>query len=158
NKKTKKLKAMFTKNHWLAEGSPAPALKVVDQNGAIVDLGDAYAKSPVLVYFYLRSGTPLCTMHACRLRDGFARLHERNIQLFGISSDHPERLKRFATRHDLPFRLLSDGDGRIAKAFGVTTFLGLPARRAFLIHDGVIRWEGHASEAAMRASELIRFR
>ena len=146
---------MFTKSHWLAEGSPAPTLEAVDQNGAIVSLGDAYAKSPVLVYFYLRSGTPLCTMQACRLRDSFAQLHQRNIQLFGVSSDPPERLKKFEVRHDLPFRLLSDSEGRIAKAFGVTSFLGLPARRAFLILDGMIRWEGHASEAAMRASELV---
>jgi peroxiredoxin Q/BCP len=86
----------------------------------------------VLIYFYFRPGTPICTMHACWLRDSFPELGRRNIEVFGISPDHPARLKQFETRHGLPFRLLSDSDGRIARAFGVSSRFGLPARRAFL--------------------------
>ena len=144
-----------TKSHWLAVGSQAPALDAIDQDGATVNLGRTYAEGRVLIYFYLRSGTPICTIHACRLRDGFAELHERNIQVFGVSSDPPERLKGFKTRNRLPFRLLSDSEGKLAGAFGVTSILGLPARRAFLICEGVVLWEGHAAAAAMRVSELV---
>ena len=143
------------RTHWLAVGSQAPVLDAIDQDGATVHLGEAYGEGRVLIYFYLRSGTPICTIHACRLRDGFAELHGRNIQVFGVSGDSPERLKGFKVRNRLPFRLLSDSEGRLAGAFGVTSLLGLPARRAFLIAEGVVLWEGHASAAAMRVSELV---
>ena len=136
-----------TKSNWLAVGSKAPVLDAIDQDGATVNLGESYAEGRVLIYFYLRSGTPICTIHACRLRDGFAELHERNIQVFGISSDSPERLKGFKARNRLPFRLLSDSEGRLADAFGVISLLGLPARRAFLITEGVVLWERHEEAA-----------
>ncbi len=142
-------------NHWLAVGAQAPGLEAIDQDGAPVDLGREYAEGRVLIYFYLRSGTPVCTIHACRLRDGFAELHERNIKIFGVSSDPPERLKGFKARNRLPFRLISDTKGRLTDAFGVTALFGLPARRAFLICEGVVVWEGHASAAAIRVSELV---
>ncbi|MGA7393166.1 MAG: redoxin domain-containing protein [Terrimicrobiaceae bacterium] len=146
----------FAKAHWLVEGSRAPALTAIDQNGAVVQLSDYYAKGPVLVYFFFRSGTPVCTVHACRLRDGLLQLRERNVEIFGVSTESPERLKRFETRHRLPFRLLADSDGRIANAFGVNSFLGLPARRAFLVVDGLVSWEGHASEAAAKVINGFR--
>lgn len=95
-------------------------------------------------------------MHACRLRDSFAKLGRRNIEVFGISPDNPGRLKQFETRYHLPFRLLSDGDGRIARAFGVNSRFGIPVRRAFLVRDGIVFWGGPSSAAARQALELIR--
>lgn len=121
----------------------------------VVDLAEAYARSVVLIYFYFRPGTPICTIHACRLRDSFPELGRRNIEVFGISPDHPARLKQFETRHGLPFRLLSDSDGRIARAFGVSSRFGLPARRAFLVRDGIVFWGGPASSVARQARKLI---
>jgi peroxiredoxin Q/BCP len=138
------------------EGSRAPEITAIDQNGVVVSLRDHYAKGLVLVYFFFRSGTPVCTVHACRLRDGLLQLRERNVEIFGVSTESPERLKKFETRHRLPFRLLADSDGRIANAFGVNSFLGLPARRAFLVVDGLVSWEGHASEAAAKVINGFR--
>ena len=128
-------------------GARAPALQVMNQDRAIVDLGSAYQRGPVLIYFYLRAGTPVCTAHACRFRDGFDQLQESGVQIFGVSSDPAKRLHAFKARHHLPFDLLADPKGEIAAAFHVPSFFGFPARRAFLIRDGAITWKGRAADS-----------
>ena len=128
-------------------GERAPVLQVVNQDGAIVDIASAYQRGPVVIYFYLRAGTPVCTAHACRFRDGFDQLQESGVQIFGVSSDPAERLHAFKARHHLPFDLLADTKGEIAAAFHVPSFFGFPARRAFLIRDGAIVWKGHAADS-----------
>lgn len=134
-------------------GDPAPVLQAVNQDGAIVDLGAAYRRGPVLIYFYLRANTPVCTAHACRFRDGFDRLGESGVQIFGVSCDRAERLHAFKARHHLPFDLLADSQGKIAESFHVPSFLGFPARRAFLVREGKIAWTGRASDS----SEIFDF-
>lgn len=128
-------------------GERAPALQVMNQDRVIVDLGSAYQRGPVLIYFYLRAGTPVCTAHACRFRDGFDQLHQSGVQIFGVSGDPTKRLQAFKARHHLPFDLLADPKGEIAAAFHVPSFFGFPARRAFLIRDGAIVWKGRAADS-----------
>ena len=129
-------------------GDGAPVIQAVDQNGVMVDLSEAYARGPVLIYFYLRAGTPVCTAHACRFRDGLDQLDEHDIQIFGVSRDALDRLQKFKAKQRLSFQLLADPKGEIAAAFGVPSFFGFPARRAFLIRNGVLDWKGHASESS----------
>lgn len=38
--------------------------------------------------------------------------------MLGVSFDPPEANRRFAAAHSLPFRLLSDGERRMALAYG----------------------------------------
>ena len=52
----------------LKEGSVAPAIELLDQNGKMLSL-KKYAKRKVLVYFYPKAGTPGCTKEACAFRD-----------------------------------------------------------------------------------------
>ncbi len=148
----KSLLALLTHKKSLQIGDRAPSLISVDQEGVPVDLDLAYARGPVLVYFYLRASTPVCTAHACRFRDGFSRLDGSDIQIFGVSGDTSGRLQKFKEKYQLPFRLLADPEGKIAAAFGVPTFLGFPARRAFLIRDGIVAWQGNAAQS----SEVFR--
>ncbi len=136
----------FSKPDVLALGSSAPTAEALDQDGARVSLQDAYRQGPVLLFFYLRAGTPVCTMHACRYRDNFDAFREPGLQIFGVSSDPPERLKAFRENRHLPYRLLADADGAIAKAFRVRSFFGFPERRAFLVRDGLLVWQGRAGD------------
>ncbi|MGB8166511.1 MAG: peroxiredoxin [Chthoniobacteraceae bacterium] len=136
----------FFKQHGLAVGEAAPSLTAKDQQGQIVELGELYRRSAVFIYFYVRAGTPLCTAHACRLRDRFAELRARGIEILGVSADPPERLAQFQTRKQIPFRLLADTDGAIARGFRVPSFLGMTARDAYLIRDGRVVWKGRAGQ------------
>jgi peroxiredoxin Q/BCP len=53
------------------------------------------------------------------LRDVAAKFADANAQVLGISADDIDTQKKFATSLKLPFPLLADADGSVAKAYGV---------------------------------------
>ena len=94
-----------------------PDLTLVDPTGAPVRL--AALPRPLLVYFYPKAATPGCTKEACDFRDSSAAWAEAGYSVVGISPDKVEALKRFATKQELPFPLLSDADHQVMEAWGV---------------------------------------
>ena len=124
----------------LEVGSPAPVPSALDENAATIDFADVYQKGVTLVYFYPKADTPGCTSQACSLRDSFAGLKVRGVQVLGVSSDKPEAQRKFRAKHKLPFSLIADSDGKVASAFGVPSLLGFTKRQSFLVKDGKIVW------------------
>jgi peroxiredoxin Q/BCP len=53
------------------------------------------------------------------VRDAQADLARSGVEAIGISPDPPEKQKKFDEKHRLGFRLLSDADHAVAKAYGV---------------------------------------
>jgi peroxiredoxin Q/BCP len=140
----------------LEVGSPAPLISAPDQDGQDVRFADVYAKGPTLVYFYPKADTPGCTAQACSLRDSFATLHGENLQILGVSRDTPEKQKAFQEKYKIPFPLIADKSGDVAKAFGVPNILGLPvsSRQSFLIQDGKIVWISLKAKTDTHAAEV----
>lgn len=52
-------------------------------------------------------------------RDMASRFADEHAQVLGISTDNLETQKKFAASLKLPFPLLADPDGAVAKAYGV---------------------------------------
>lgn len=52
-------------------------------------------------------------------RDLAGKFADKNAQVLGISTDDLETQKKFAASLKLPFPLLADKDGAVAKAYGV---------------------------------------
>ncbi|MDG3088831.1 thioredoxin-dependent thiol peroxidase [Vibrio hannami] len=102
----------------LTEGTPAPEVALLDQDGNTVSLSD-YLGKKVLFYFYPKAMTPGCTVQAQGLRDIKAELDEHNVVVFGVSIDPVKRLGKFIERDELNFTLLSDEDHSVAEKFGV---------------------------------------
>ena len=125
----------------LAAGAPAPDFALEDQNGKRVSLADFRGRRNLVVYFYPKDDTPGCTKEACTFRDQYADFTDAGAEVFGISSDSPASHRAFAAKHELPFTLLSDPDGKVRTAFGVPATLGLlPGRVTYVIDKrGVIR-------------------
>jgi peroxiredoxin Q/BCP len=121
-------------------GDAAPAISSIDENGQPLRFEEFYGKGVTLVYFYPKADTPGCTKEACGLRDSYAALQGRGLQILGVSEDAPEAQKKFREKFHLPFVLVADKDGTVAKAFGVPTFLGFAKRQSFLIKDGKVVW------------------
>lgn len=119
-------------------GDDAPDFTLRDQDGGQVRLKDQLGELPVVLVFYPRASSPICTMQMCSLRDDWGEIHKR-AKIFGLSYDPPEALKRFQQSDKLPFALLSDPDKAVAKAYGVAgTFAA--ARVSFVIgQDGKIK-------------------
>lgn len=120
-------------------GNEAPELLGLDQDGQEVRLSE-YEGMRLLLYFYPKDNTPGCTAQACSLRDGFEELRDRGIAVVGVSKDGAKSHQRFRSAHNLPFRLISDTDHELQKAFGVwvekrqygRTYMGTE-RTSFLI-------------------------
>ncbi len=135
-------------------GATAPVLEAVDQDGQKLNLGDFYRKGLVLVYFYPKADTPGCTAQACSLRDGYADLLTDGVHVIGVSHDSPAAQKIFKEKYRLPFTLISDQDGHVAKAFEVPTMLGFTKRQAFLIRDGKVVWADLSASTKKQAEDV----
>ncbi len=140
--------------HALPVGAKAPAPAAVDQEGAPLSLADLYTHGPVLVYFYPKADTPGCTAEACSLRDSFAELSQEGLQVVGVSLDKPEVQKAFREKYRLPFPLIADRDGLVAKAFEVPTLGGFAKRQSFLVKDGVVVWSDLSASTAKQAEDV----
>lgn len=139
------------------EGSPAPDFALPDQNGRIHRLGD-YAGRWLVLYFYPRDDTPVCTREACRFRDDIGTLGKLDADVVGISVDSTRSHAAFSRKYSLPFPLLSDPDGRTAAAYGSLLNLGLmrfARRHTFIIApDGRIAARFDHVDPARHAEEV----
>jgi thioredoxin-dependent peroxiredoxin len=122
-------------------GEPAPDFTLPSPTGEPVSLGDFRGKSEVVLFFYPKDNTPVCTAEACSFRDSYEAFREAGAEVIGVSADSVESHRRFAGRHRLPFRLLSDADGALRARYGVPRTLGLfPGRVTYLIdRRGIVR-------------------
>jgi thioredoxin-dependent peroxiredoxin len=90
----------------------------------------------LVLYFYPKDATPVCTREACNLRDGYGEFQARDVALLGVSLDDANSHTDFAQRHDLPFPLLTDTNAAVARAYGsLSDFLlfRFAKRHTFLI-------------------------
>jgi peroxiredoxin Q/BCP len=116
----------------LPVGAPAPEVMGTTRTGEHRRLSDVRGRAAV-VYFYPMDGTPGCTREACAFRDVFDRYTRLGVTIFGVSQDSASSHRRFSERERLPFPLVADEDGRITRAYGVPSHIGLASRVTFLI-------------------------
>lgn len=119
----------------LPEGTLAPKIETVDQNGRRVVLG---FRGVAVLYFYPKDDTPGCTTEACSFRDDLSQFEQRRVTVYGVSTDDAESHKRFAQKFGLNFTLLADPEKKISQAYGVLSERGYAQRVTFIIKDGVI--------------------
>ena len=143
-------------------GDPAPDLSMSTHAGEQISLADYHGKHPVVVFFYPKDGTAVCTKEVCSFRDAYEDFTEAGAAVIGISSDSAARHQSFAKKHGLPFLLVSDQDGAARRAFGVPKTAGvLPGRVTYVIDtDGIVRHIFNSQFAADRhvdeALEVVR--
>lgn len=122
-------------------GQTAPDFHLQDQKGDWHTLAQERGKWTVL-YFYPKDFTPGCTTEVCTFRDDIIALRKAGADVFGVSLDDVKSHAEFAEKYHVPFRLLSDADQSVAKAYGVlTSTLGMSyaRRETFLIDpQGVV--------------------
>jgi peroxiredoxin Q/BCP len=140
----------------LQVGDRAPDFSLPDQNGQLVSLSQ-FAGRPVVLYFYPKDDTPGCTAEACAFRDQYSVFQEAGAVIIGVSGDSVADHQKFATKHNLPFLLISDQGSSLRKAYGVpSTLFVLPGRVTYVIDQkGIIRllfnsmldFAGHVDQA-----------
>lgn len=128
----------------LEKGDKVSDFSLPDHTGAAVNLADELRSGPVVLYFFPRAFTPVCTAEACSFRDNHDVFGAAGATVLGISMDSVERQLSFHKKNNLNHRLLSDADGSVHKAFGVRAGgiagLSVTDRITFVIdRDGVVQ-------------------
>ena len=140
-------------------GQPAPGFSLPSDDGS-VSLEDFRGRLLVL-YFYPKDDTSGCTSEAKAFRDAYPRFVAAGAEILGVSRDGVASHAKFRAKHDLPFRLVSDAEGRLCEAYGVwkqksmygRTYMGIERTTVLIDGEGMVRriWSkvkvgGHADE------------
>ena len=134
----------------VAQGDVAPRFTATLQDGSTFDSASLLGKKSLVLFFYPKDNTPVCTQQACAFRDAYEQFARADVEVVGVSSDSPESHRRFAAKHRLPFPIISDADSSLRKLFGVPRALGIfPGRVTYVIdREGVVRLVYNATLAA----------
>lgn len=117
----------------LKVGDMAPGINIKTDEGTDFDLQSRKGQWTVL-YFYPKAETPGCTRQACTFRDGISQIRMLGAELFGVSSDGLEALKKFKANHNLNFTLLADPGLDAIKRYGTKMpLLSMSKRWTFII-------------------------
>lgn len=104
----------------LSVADSAPDFSGQDQHGNRLTLGGLLERGRLVLYFYPKDFTPVCTAQVCTFRDATSELAELGVNVVGVSGDDVASHLRFAEKHGASFSLLSDPEHRIIKAYGAT--------------------------------------
>ncbi len=145
-------------------GDRAPDFTANSQAGQPVILSELRGRQAVVLFFYPKDNSAVCTKEACSFRDAYEDFVQAGAVVIGVSSDSAESHRAFASGRRLPFVLLADADDSLRKAFGVPRTLGLlPGRVTYVIDkEGVVRHifnsqfsaDRHVSEALAVVRQL----
>ena len=135
-------------------GKPTPAFSFTASDGTKVD-STAMKGKPIVLYFYPKDETPGCTTEACSFRDAWEKLAKSGVVMVGVSTDTDESHKSFSAHYKLPFHLVSDPDGKIAKLFGVPLNGPVMARQTIVIGaDGNVKKIYRTVDVKQHAAEI----
>ena len=94
---------------------------------------------------------------ACSVRDVFDELQEEKVTIFGLSSDKVETQLKFVEKHKLPYDLISDQDGEIAKIMGIPVKMKkFMARQAFLFKNKKLVWKDEKASPKKQGSDALK--
>jgi peroxiredoxin Q/BCP len=138
-------------------GDPAPDFVLPSIDGPF-RLYDRLRESAVLLVFYPKDDTLVCTRQLCNYRDHLSEFRSLGIDVVGVNHDAAAAHERFAARYQLPFTLCSDLDRSVARSYGAQPW-GVSAHRTLVVvgEDRRVWWR-HSELRFFRreASELLQ--
>ena len=94
-------------------------LQGIDKNGVENEYSLADFKGKrVILYFYPKDNTYVCTQEACDFRDSMNRLNSI-AEVIGVSPNDIKSHKKFQEKQSLNFILLSDTEQQLSNEFNV---------------------------------------
>jgi peroxiredoxin Q/BCP len=115
-------------------GDATTDFKLTDGDGRDWTLSEHRGETVVLL-FYPGDNTPVCTKQMCSVRDHWSEYQATGAEVVGISTDTVESHDKFAEKHSLPLRLLSDPDGKVSAEYGMKSWLPGRAARGVVVID-----------------------
>jgi peroxiredoxin Q/BCP len=118
----------------LVVGDAMPSFILTAQSGKAFNSADFVGKSYLVIYFYPKDESMVCTKEACQFRDSFNDFTKAGAKVIGINAGSVESHKSFADHYKLPFILLSDPDNKVYHKFGVKNKMFMTGRETFVIN------------------------
>jgi len=117
----------------LKEQQKAPDFDLESTSGNRFKLSEQLGE-PIILFFYPKNFTKVCTAEVCEFRDAFSEFRDLNVKVVGISQDSIASHHKFKKENKLPFELLSDPNGKVAKVFKATVpLIGMNRRVTYLL-------------------------
>ena len=126
-------------NQPLGVGALAPDFVLPNQNGQPVRLYHELSRGPVVLFFYPKDGSYLCTRQVQAFRDAYPYFQQRGAAVFGISSDDAKSHQQFIAEQRLPFPLLSDPTQHVRSQYGAQSLGGVMPGRVTVVIDPATR-------------------
>jgi len=146
----------------LEPGDPAPDFELPASDGRVYRLREFAGRKAVVIAWFPKAFTAGCAAECRSLEASGNVIRSLGVQHFGANMDRPDTNREFAQALGLGYPILSDGDGRVARAYGVLRTGAYPSRWTFFIgEDGRIkaidkhvRVLSHGSDVVTRLGEL----
>ena len=139
-------------------GEKSPDFNLPDSKSNSHSLAQ-YSGKWLILYFYPKDDTPGCTAQACNFRNDLHKLEKMDAKVIGVSVDGGRSHAIFAKKYNLPFALLSDETGAVAKEYGALTDLGffkIAKRYTFLIDpNGILRKSYFSVDTSRHSQQII---
>ena len=138
----------------LVIGNKIPEFSLKDQSGKNFNIKDYIGKKKLVIYFYPKDESSVCTKEACAFRDSYEEFKNADAMIIGINSGSVESHLAFQKNHKLPFTLLSDPGNKVLNMFGVKDVMFLTGRETFLVDKegkvafkfkGLLKGDEHAT-------------
>lgn len=138
-------------------------LQGIDKDGAVKEFTLAdFGGKKVVLYFYPKDDTPICTQEAKNFRDNIERLSKYAV-VIGVSSDDVKSHEEFKKKYHLNFPLLADVEQKLAEKFEVLKDKISDGKRAverstFVIDEkGKIEKAWHDIDIDGHVEEILNF-
>jgi len=117
----------------LVKQQKAPDFELASTSGSLFKLSEQ-AGEPIILFFYPKNFTRVCTAEVCEFRDAFSEFKNLNVRVIGVSQDTIASHHKFKEENKLPFELLSDPKGKVAKRYKATIpVIGMNRRVTYLL-------------------------
>ena len=120
-------------------------IKGIDEKGKEKDFSLSNLRKEIILYFYPKDNTSVCTKEAIDFRDKMKQLHDK-ATVIGVSPDSLNSHKEFQKSNSINYPLLSDPDNKLANLLGVSKVVEKGGskymsvdRSTFIIKDGLIK-------------------
>jgi len=126
-----------------------PHLDLPSNLGRNISLWDFKQRKNLVIFFHHGVGCSHCSKKLAELAKKYGEVNELDAEVLAISFDRLDKLKEYAEKAQIPFPLLSDGDGEATERFTYKNESETTPLPSIFITDrfGALRYQKIAEEA-----------
>jgi peroxiredoxin Q/BCP len=147
------------KHKELTIGDTIPAFSLPDQDNKVFNSADHLGKSDLVIFFYPKDESMVCTKEACSFRDHYADLIKAGATVIGINGGSVNSHKQFQQHDQLTYPLLSDSANTVLNAFGIPKQFFMTGRKTFVVDKSgkIVFTYNSALKGSKHAEEVLAF-